>query len=186
VARIPEKPGRLATQYKNAALYGLVAFTVLVGCGGVGTNPPVTGSGLHGSANASPTPNASASPSPTPSPTPTPNPLHASPAALDFGGVNGSQTITVKETGFTGTFTATSNDTTIVAVAPPTVAVSTLTNPASTGVFVVTSIGIGANLTGITTITITDGTYTVTVPVTVSVTSGQITYRPPPPSRPKS
>jgi hypothetical protein len=101
----------------------------------------------------------------------------ANPASLAFGGVNGSQQITVKEPGFSGTFTATSNDTTIVTVAPSSVAVSTQATPASTGVFVVTSIGIGTNLSGKTTITISDGTIAIQVPVTVSVTSGIITYR---------
>jgi hypothetical protein len=96
---------------------------------------------------------------------------------LQFGGVNGSQQISVKETGFSGTLTAVSNDTTIVTVAPASVLVSTAANPASTGVFVVTSIGIGAALTGTTTVTISDGTHTLNVPVTVSVTSGIITYR---------
>jgi hypothetical protein len=169
---------------------GIVGFAVLAGCGGGISGPAQAGSSgsqsVGSSASPTPTPAATATATVAPTPTPTPNPLHASPAALDFGYQNGSQTITVKETGFTGTFTATSNDTTIVAVSPPTVAVSTTTNPASTGVFNVTSIGIGTNMTGITTITITDGTYTVTVPVTVSVTSGNISLWPAPHVRQKS
>jgi hypothetical protein len=145
-------------------LLGVAFFAVLAGCGGAAVNSPAT-------------PHGTPSPTPTPTATPTPNPLVATPANLAFGGVNGSQQISIKETGFTGTLTATSNDTTIVTVAPPSVAVSTAGNPASTGVFVVTSIGIGATNTGTTTITISDGTHTLNVPVTVSVTSGIITYR---------
>jgi hypothetical protein len=144
-------------------LCGLALIAVLAGCGGAGGGPAA--------------PHGTPSPSPTPTATPTPDPLVATPANLAFGGVNGSQQISVKETGFSGTMTATSNDTTIVTVAPASVVVSTAGNPASTGVFVVTSIGIGTNMTGKTTITISDGTNTLNVPVTVSVTSGIITYR---------
>jgi hypothetical protein len=168
-------------------LGAIVAGGVLAGCGGVGVNPP-SATGTHASATPVPSASPTLSPTPTPTPTATPTPpvIVASPSSLDFGGVNGSQSITVKETGFTGTFTATSADTTVVTVAPPSVNVSAAGNPASTGVFVVTSIGIGSNMSGTTTIRISDGTNVTTVPVTVSVTSGSITYVPVPTARRKS
>lgn len=151
---------------------------MLVGCGGGGFHPPTPFGGAGGNSTAAPNGGAGATPTPTPSPSPTPTPviINASPSSIAFGGINGSQQITVSEHGFSGTFTATSNDTTIVAVSPPTVAVTTTGSPPSTGVFLATSIGIGTNMTGITSITISDGHNMISVPVTVSVTSGIITF----------
>jgi hypothetical protein len=158
---------------------------VLVGCNGGGYHSPVP---LGGAAGATSAPGGGSTAAATASPTPTPTPvvINASPASIAFGGINGSQQITVSEHGFSGTFAATSNDTTIVAVSPPTVTVSTTGSPASTGVFLATSIGIGTNLTGITSITISDGQHMISIPVTVSVTSGIITFWTAAPPRPKS
>jgi hypothetical protein len=166
-----------------------VGFAVLAGCGGGGfhTPTPLGGGGSSTSApNGSSTAAPTASPTLMPTPTPTPIVINASPSSIAFGGLNGSQAITVSEHGFTGTFTATSNDTTIVAVSPPTVNVSTSGSPASTGVFLATSIGIGTNQTGTASILISDGHNTITIPVTVSVTSGIITFWTTAPARPKS
>jgi hypothetical protein len=168
---------------KILALYGVALVGVVAGCGAGTYNPPST---IASHATASPTPSPTPVPTPSPTASPTPIVVVALPTSLDFGGVNGSQQITVKETGYNGTFTAVSNDTTVVTVSPPSVVVSTATNPASTGVFVVTSIGIGANLSGATTVSISDGTHTTNVPVTVSVTSGVITFWVRPSSRLKT
>jgi hypothetical protein len=165
-----------------------VGFAVLAGCGGGGFHAPAPLGGNSSTAapNGSSTAAPTASPTPVPTPTPTPIVINASPASIAFGGLNGSQTITVSEHGFSGTFTATSNDTTIVAVSPPTVNVTTSGSPASTGVFLATSIGIGTNQTGTTSISISDGHNTVTIPVTVSQTSGIITFWTTAPARPNS
>jgi len=95
-----------------------------------------------------------------------------------FGGVNANLQLIVTDIGFNGTITAVSNDTTIVVITPASEVVKTTTVPASTANFALTSIGIGANLSGSTTITISDGTLTINVPVTVSQTGGTITYEP--------
>jgi hypothetical protein len=103
---------------------------------------------------------------PGPSPTPIAEPILASPETIALTAVAQSQGIVVSESGYNGTFTATSSNAAAATVSPASGATS----------FIVTAVAAGA-----TTITFTDANNaTTTVTVTVTTGSGTVSMLQPP------
>jgi hypothetical protein len=106
----------------------------------------------------SPSPTASATPTASPTATPTPVPLIVNPNPISLL-QSGASTVSVTEAGFSGSITAVSGDTNILTATSP----ATMTAGAAT-------VNINAVTSGSTTLTVSDGTQTVIVPVHVTIT----------------
>jgi hypothetical protein len=114
------------------------------------------------SPTATPTPVPTPTPSPSPSPTPTPAPVIASPTAVALTSIGATQTVTVSETGYAGSFTAVSMDPAVATVSP------------GSG----TSFTVTAVVAGTTSISFTSSNGTLgSVGVTVTTTTGVISSK---------
>ena len=139
----------------------LVCAAALAACGGGGSSTPSSSLVVPITPTPTPTASATATPTATPTPTPTPAPVLASPASVAFAS-NAATTLSVSESGYTGTFHESDTCTPLTgAIATVSAAASP---PAGSATYSVAPVGPGTCQ-----ITVADGTgRTITVPVTVS------------------
>ena len=157
----PERPPAEARPpvVHAVALVALLVAAVFTGCSGSGG----TANTVAPAPTASPTPVVTASPTPVVTASPGPGTISLAPNPLNFAttGAAAAQTFTASETGFSGTYSAT---TAAAGTAGSCSGIATISPTSGSGTFTVTPVAAGGCV-----FTVSDGTHT--APETINITT---------------